>query len=81
MLLSNTARYAINTLEEREVFTLFRRRHGLRQEEVAARVGMEQPQVSLWERGATRLDEDVVGSLWDAAFELAGGGMGDSGAA
>lgn len=70
-MVSVTARErAIGSLEERELFTLYRRRHRLTQEAVGRVAGVRQGQVSWWELGKIELEDSVVESLWTAAEEL-----------
>lgn len=56
----------VNELEERELFTLMRRRRGLTQEGVAAEAGVSRPRVSRWEAGTLELGEGSRERLWNA---------------
>jgi transcriptional regulator with XRE-family HTH domain len=61
-------------LEERELFTLRRRRAGVTQRDVALRAGTARPMVSAWERGRMELGADTRQKLWAALKELAAAG-------
>lgn len=54
----------VSELEEREIFTLVRRRKGLTQGDVARRAGVARPTVSRWEAGTFDLGDDARGRLW-----------------
>lgn len=61
-------------LEERELFTLRRRRAGVTQARLARMAGTARPMVSAWERGRMELGEDTRRRLWEAleaALEVA----------
>jgi len=62
---------AIGSLEDREVFIIYRRRAGITQLDLAERAGVRQPLISWWEKGRIELSEDAVEALWDAAEALA----------
>lgn len=71
MSLSSSARdRAVDSLEERELFTLYRRRHRLRQEDVGERAGISQSYVSSWECGSFDLGAERIDALWTAAESL-----------
>lgn len=57
-------------LEDWEFFLVLRRKHGLRQEDVAAAAGTNQPWLSKWERGRVTADEEQLNDLWSALFRL-----------
>lgn len=67
---------ALGTLEERELFTLYRRRNGIRQTWVAAYVGISQPTLSSYEQGHRRFSASRIEELWAAVESLAASGKG-----
>jgi predicted transcriptional regulator len=69
-LTSSARDRAIENLEERELFTLLRRRAGVTQRDVAAEAGIRQPLVSVWEKGSTEISRERVDALWTALETL-----------
>lgn len=56
----------LTEVEERELFTLRRRRAGVTQQRLAVMAGTARPMVSAWERGRMELGEDIRRRLWEA---------------
>ena len=56
---------------EHEMFSLARRRAGLTQAWVAAAAGLQQPQISAWERGRRGLPAAAREALWAAVPDAA----------
>jgi len=57
-------RRRLGRLEEREVYTLWRRRYGIQQSEIRDVCGVAQSDISRWELGKIRLAEGRRELLW-----------------
>lgn len=65
---------AVESLEERELFILYRRRMGVTQTALAAETGIRQPRISWWEQGRMEFSAEKVERLWEAVEVLATAG-------
>lgn len=65
---------AIESLEERELFILYRRRMGVTQTALAVETGIRQPRISWWEQGRMEFSAEKVQRLWEAVEVLAATG-------
>lgn len=57
-------------LEDWELFTVLRRKAGLRQEDVARRAGVAQPNLSKWERGRREPSAEWQAKVWETLLRM-----------
>jgi transcriptional regulator with XRE-family HTH domain len=62
----------VGELEEREVFTLLRRRRGVTQADLERECGLRQSRISGWENGRVDLPREKVTELWEVLGANAG---------
>lgn len=72
---------AVESLEERELFILYRRRMGVTQTRLAEETGIRQPRISWWEQGRMEFSPEKVQRLWEAVESAATGAREESGVA
>jgi hypothetical protein len=61
---------ALGSLEDREIFMIYRRRAGVTQMAIAKESGIRQPLISWWEQGKVELSDEAVEKLWIAVEKL-----------